>query len=74
MLVASRDREIVRRRSEIPVGDVRLGADLTIPARSIGWVVFAHGSGSSRLSPRNLGVAADLNCAAIATKIRLFHS
>ncbi len=67
LLVASRDREIVRRRSEIPVGDVRLGADLTIPARSIGWVVFAHGSGSSRLSPRNVGVAAALNRAAMGT-------
>ena len=52
---------------EIPVDGVRLTADLTAPTDRIGWVVFAHGSGSSRGSPRNLGVAATLNRAGIAT-------
>jgi dienelactone hydrolase len=41
----------------IPVGDVRLHGTLSRPAASRGIVVFAHGSGSSRLSPRNTYVA-----------------
>lgn len=42
---------------KIPAGDVRLGAELHIPERAQGIVVFAHGAGSSRLSPRNRYVA-----------------
>ena len=41
----------------IPVGPVTLAGDLEIPARSAGLVLFAHGSGSSRHSPRNRFVA-----------------
>ena len=41
----------------IPVGDVRLHGTLSRPAASRGIVAFAHGSGSSRLSPRNTYVA-----------------
>ena len=67
LLDESADRVLARRAAEIPVGKVRLAADLTIPALPIGWVVFAHGSGSSRLSPRNLSVARTLNRAGIAT-------
>jgi putative phosphoribosyl transferase len=67
LLAASRDREIVTSTAEIVIGDARLPADLAIPPRAIGWAVFAHGSGSSRLSPRNTGVAAELNGAGIAT-------
>jgi len=67
MLSASRHRDIARLEAEIPVGDLRLTADLAIPARPVGWVVFAHGSGSSRRSPRNVSVAADLNQAGMAT-------
>jgi len=52
---------------EIPADDVRLTADLTVPTSAIGWVVFAHGSGSSRRSPRNIDVATALNRAQIAT-------
>jgi dienelactone hydrolase len=44
----------------IPAGRVTLAGDLTIPERAAGLVVFAHGSGSSRLSPRNRQVAAAL--------------
>ena len=51
----------------IPVGDVTVDADLTIPERPIGVVLFAHGSGSSRHSPRNRAVAAELNDAGFAT-------
>jgi len=37
-----------------------LRGDLTVPAYAIGVVVFAHGSGSSRRSPRNIAVAREL--------------
>ena len=67
LLSASHEGDLVRSRAEIAVGDVRLAADLTIPARPSGWVVFAHGSGSSRRSPRNVSVAEVLNRAGIAT-------
>ena len=51
----------------IEVDDVVLRGDLAVPARARGWVVFAHGSGSSRRSPRNVSVAERLNQAGIAT-------
>jgi putative phosphoribosyl transferase len=41
--------------------------DLNHPAGAHGLVIFAHGSGSSRLSPRNRQVAAALNQAGLAT-------
>jgi putative phosphoribosyl transferase len=37
----------------VAAGRVRLAADLAIPAAAKGVVLFAHGSGSGRLSPRN---------------------
>ncbi len=46
---------------EVAVGAVRLSGHLTIPAGARGLVVFAHGSGSSRHSPRNHHVASVLN-------------
>ena len=67
MLDAARDRQTTRRSDEIAIGDIRLPADLTVPPRPVGWVVFAHGSGSGRLSSRNRSVAAALNRAGIAT-------
>ena len=42
---------------QIQVGDVRLDGDLSIPQGAQGIVIFAHGSGSSRFSPRNRFVA-----------------
>jgi putative phosphoribosyl transferase len=51
----------------IPVADVVLPADLTVPEGPCGWVLFAHGSGSGRRSPRNVEVAARLQTAGIAT-------
>lgn len=45
----------------------RLAGDLTVPARARGVVVFAHGSGSGRHSPRNRLVAEILNEAGLAT-------
>jgi putative phosphoribosyl transferase len=46
---------------------IRLPGDLRVPEEARGLVLFAHGSGSSRLSPRNRQVAATLNEARIAT-------
>lgn len=51
----------------IPVRGVTLAGDLMIPQVPRGIVVFAHGSGSSRLSPRNRQVAADLHESDFAT-------
>jgi putative phosphoribosyl transferase len=48
-------------------GTVRLVGQLTVPGRATGIVVFAHGSGSSRQSPRNRYVAATLNQAGLGT-------
>jgi len=45
----------------IPIGDISLEGTLVLPARASGLVLFAHGSGSSRHSPRNRHVAALLN-------------
>jgi dienelactone hydrolase len=48
-------------------GSTRLEGDLSIPARAFGLVLFAHGSGSSRLSPRNRFVAEVLHRSQLAT-------
>ncbi|MFI5351246.1 MAG: dienelactone hydrolase family protein [Elusimicrobiota bacterium] len=45
----------------ISARDVRLNGDLRLPPRARGMVLFAHGSGSSRLSPRNRYVAEALD-------------
>jgi pimeloyl-ACP methyl ester carboxylesterase len=47
--------------------DVQLEADVTVPPEPVGVVVFAHGSGSSRHSPRNRAVAGLLNDGDLAT-------
>lgn len=52
---------------EIPVEGAILKADLHIPADPSGAVLFAHGSGSSRHSPRNQFVARVLQQGGIAT-------
>jgi dienelactone hydrolase len=51
----------------IPAKDVRLMGTLALPQDARSLVLFAHGSGSSRLSPRNRYVAAELNRAGIGT-------
>jgi putative phosphoribosyl transferase len=48
-------------------GEVRLAGYLTVPQKAPGIVVFAHGSGSSRHSPRNRYVASVLTEAALGT-------
>jgi putative phosphoribosyl transferase len=67
LLAEARDREICRRSAAIAIGDFTMAADLAIPAKPIGWVIFAHGSGSSRRSARNVRVANELNQTGIAT-------
>jgi dienelactone hydrolase len=56
-----------RTETVIPAGEVRLSANLVIPDDASGVVLFAHGSGSSRHSPRNVAVAHVLNRHALAT-------
>ena len=46
---------------------VELEADLRVPSAAAGLVVFAHGSGSGRLSPRNRSVASTLEAAGFGT-------
>ena len=59
----------VERTIEIPAGDVRLPADIVVPAGAGGLVLFAHGSGSGRHSPRNRLVATELRDAGLATAL-----
>ncbi len=57
-----RDEEV-----EVPAGTARLIGNFRVPVACSGLVVFAHGSGSSRHSPRNRSVAAVLNTAGLGT-------
>ncbi|MBS1780561.1 MAG: dienelactone hydrolase family protein [Bacteroidetes bacterium] len=50
-----------RKEIEIPLQGIQLKGDLTIPEDAEAMVVFSHGSGSSRFSPRNRQVATYLN-------------
>ena len=51
----------------IPCGEVTLWGDLEIPSNSLGLVLFAHGSGSSRFSRRNRAVAEVLRASGVGT-------
>ncbi|MGR6316883.1 dienelactone hydrolase family protein [Micromonospora soli] len=55
------------REVTVPVVDGGLPADVIVPGGAVGVVLFAHGSGSSRHSPRNVAVAHQLNDRALAT-------
>ncbi|WP_217143220.1 dienelactone hydrolase family protein [Streptomyces sp. AC627_RSS907] len=57
----------VSQTARVPSGDALLDGDLTLPTGARGVVLFAHGSGSSRLSPRNRAVAAGLHRAGFGT-------
>lgn len=59
-------------RPSIPSRDVQIGTNrldgmLAVPANAKGLVIFAHGSGSSHRSPRNIRVARDFNARGLAT-------
>ncbi len=58
---------IDERQIEIGLGRTTLKGDLRTPPGALGVVLFAHGSGSGRHSPRNRAVAASLNDAGLAT-------
>ena len=58
----SRDEDILVRTDQVD-----MCGRLTVPSGPLGTVVFAHGSGSSRHSPRNRYVATVLNAAGLAT-------
>jgi pimeloyl-ACP methyl ester carboxylesterase len=59
--------EIVDDQVRVRAGPVLLEGDLSVPEQAHGVVLFAHGSGSSRHSPRNRAVAAGLREAGFAT-------
>jgi putative phosphoribosyl transferase len=63
-LPAGRHSDVQR---QITVEGVTLDADLVVPRDPLGVVVFAHGSGSSRHSPRNRQVAEGLHNGGFAT-------
>lgn len=52
---------------EVTIGPLGLAGTLQLPASASALVLFAHGSGSSRFSPRNMAVADALNAQGIAT-------
>ena len=58
---------VEERLVHVPAGSVTLDGNLTLPQGSRAVVLFAHGSGSSRHSPRNRYVARLLNEAKLAT-------
>ena len=58
----------------IPVAGGPIAADLRVPERAIGLVIFAHGSGSSRFSSRNRAVAEFLEARRCGTLPRAARS
>jgi putative phosphoribosyl transferase len=65
---AAADPPPTERAIQIEAGpSVVLAGDLRLPDRPVGLIIFAHGSGSSRFSPRNREVAAALNEGGLAT-------
>lgn len=61
------DDDRLERTVAIPVNEVKLEGSLGVPSGAPGVVLFAHGSGSSRLSPRNRYVARVLRDAGLGT-------
>src|SRR3989441_12531263 len=57
----------LRRTAQIPAGQIKLEGELSVPAAATGVVLFAHGSGSSRRSPRNQFVARTIREAGVGT-------
>lgn len=58
---------MLRKEVAIPCDSVQLPGELALPEEPLGIVVFAHGSGSSRFSPRNQYVAGVLQQARLGT-------
>ena len=66
-LLADSSRLATQRAVTIDADGIQLEGDLVLPAGAGGIVLFAHGSGSSRHSPRNQSVAHRLNQAGLGT-------
>lgn len=66
-MAATEHKRAVESPIRIPVGAVMLDGDLSLPAGAKEIVLFAHGSGSGRQSPRNRRVARLLSRANLAT-------
>lgn len=66
-LVTAEEQAIHSQPVQIAAGAVTLAGDLAIPPHAQGLVLFAHGSGSSRFSPRNRLVAQTLQEGGLAT-------
>src|SRR5947207_13433818 len=62
-----RPAESAGRDVRIPAGEAMLEGELIVPAGATGLVLFAHGSGSSRHSPRNQYVARVIRESGVAT-------
>lgn len=59
--------DAIHQNVQIPAAGVVLEADITLPDPARGLVLFGHGSGSSRHSPRNRFMASHLQGAGLAT-------
>lgn len=64
---AETDLRVVDAEVAIDARRLSLTGHLTIPVDAVGLVVFVHGTGSSRTSPRNTAVAASLQAAGLGT-------
>jgi putative phosphoribosyl transferase len=62
-----RGQDAELREVRVRIGEVELGGSLGVPPGARGLVIFAHGSGSSRFSPRNRAVARLLREAGLGT-------
>jgi dienelactone hydrolase len=67
VMQSQKDVVAQRRPIRLGLGSVTLDGDLTVPSDARAIVVFVHGSGSSRHSPRNRAVADGLQQAGLAT-------
>jgi putative phosphoribosyl transferase len=66
-MTRSADRPVEEHLIQVAAGSLRLDGNLSLPKKACGAVLFAHGSGSSRHSPRNRHVARLLNEGNLAT-------
>ena len=65
--LTQRDASAIERAVQVTMSGAVLEGSLIIPPQPVGVVLFAHGSGSSRHSPRNAAVAAELRRGGLAT-------
>lgn len=59
--------EDIRRKVQIPINGIELEGEMCVPRSATGIVIFAHGSGSSRHSPRNQFVARVIRASQVGT-------